>query len=391
VAAGAGDLVEAHVVVRTLGVGHRFPGGTIDSNEVWVEFEASMGDEPPFWNSGAIDPETGVVDQTAEFYRAWLTDKDGDRVVNRLGTDVRTRVYVKTIPPGAADVVRFRFRVPEGSGGPLRLKARLRYRKFMRSYVDFVFPGEKTHRFRRPDGSTHVSDLTRLPTIDLCETELRVPRLPKRTGGGPDWARLHERVNDLGIAYLLQGDTTHAAEAFSLVTTHVPGYADGWVNLARVRLKRRKYDETIQALDEALKLSPGYPKALYFQGEVQRARLRFAAAQASYEAVLKTFPEDRVVLERLGQVLWEQEKPREALVVLRRLLAIDEANPQAWLHVGNCYRQLGDLEGVQRAAAKRAYYRPDLDERNRKGEMLLKYDLTTISRPIHVHRQPGVR
>jgi len=396
VRAHPGDLVEAHVVVRTLGVGHRFPGGTIDSNEVWVEFQAAVGDDAPFWVSGAIDPATGVVDQDAEFYRAWLTDQDGQRVVNRLGTDVRTRVYVKTIPPGAADVVRFRFRVPEGARGHLRVKARLRYRKFMRAYVDFVFPGDKTHRFRRPDGSIHISDVTQLPILELCATEVSLP-LGDAPAGRPslepevDWPHLYERVNDLGIGYFLQGDHAHAAEAFSLVTQHMPSYADGWVNLARVLLARRKYDETIQAVDEALKREPGYPKALYIQAEVQRARLRFAEAEASYEAVLKTFPEDRVVLERLGQVLWEQEKPKEALVVLRRLLAIDEANPQAWLHVVNCYRQLGDLEGVRRASAKRAYYRPDLDERGRKGKMLLKYDLTTISRPIHVHRAPGLR
>ncbi|MDF1701480.1 MAG: multiheme c-type cytochrome, partial [Planctomycetota bacterium] len=149
-----GDLVEAHVVLRTLGVGHMFPGGTIDSNEVWIEFAAAMGDDEPFWTSGGIDEDSGLVDPTAEFYRAWVADENGDRVITRLGTQVRTRVYVKTIPPGAADVSRYRFRIPEGAPGKaLRLTARLRYRKFMREYVDFVFPKDKVHEFLHDDGS----------------------------------------------------------------------------------------------------------------------------------------------------------------------------------------------------------------------------------------------
>ncbi len=392
VVARPGDVVEAHVVVRTLGVGHTFPGGTIDSNEVWVEFRASVGDQEPFYVSGAIDPATGISDQSAEFYRAWVTDKDGNRVVNRLGTDVRTRVHVKTIPPGAADVVRYRFRVPDGATGKLKLTARLRYRKFMREYVDFVFPKSKTHDFRRDDGSVHTSDVTKQPIIDMCETAYTMPTDGLgETASAPAWKDHYERVNDLGIGYLLQGDYVHAQEAFELVTQEMPSYADGWVNLGRVKLAQRKFDQTIEAVTEALKRRPGYPKALYLQGEVQRARLRFAEAQASFEAVLKEFPVDRVVLERLGLVLWEQEKAKEALVVFERLLAIDEANPQAWLHVANCYRVLNDLVGLKRANEKREFYRPDVDERGRKGKMLLKYDMTRINRPIHIHRQPGVK
>ncbi len=384
-----GDIVEAHVVVRTLNVGHRFPGGTIDSNEVWIEFRAQMGDDEPFFVSGRVDPETGIVDQQAEFYRAWVADKDGNRVVNRLGTDVRTRVYVKTIPPGAADVARYRFRVPEGAKGKLKLSARLRYRKFMREYVDFVFPNSKLHTHRFNDGSTHTADVTKIPITDMAETE-RSLELGASNAMAFDWKKDYQRVNDLGIAYLIQGDTVHAEAAFNLVTENVPDYADGWVNLGRVMLQRRKFEETITAVNEALKRREGYPKALWLQGEVQRARGAYDRAEASYKAVLETFPEDRVVLENLGLVLWEQDKAQEAVTVLKRLLKIDEANPQAWFHLLNCYKQLGDEEGMAHAEEMRDYYRTDRDEHTRRGEMLLKHDLVRLSRPIHVHRQEGL-
>lgn len=387
-----GDLVEAHVVIRTLGVGHMFPGGTIDSNEVWVEFTAAMGDEEPFWVSGAIDPETNVVDQSAEFYRSWVADQDGKRMTTRLGPEIRTRVYVKTIPPGAADVVRYRFRVPDGaSGGPLVLKARLRYRKFMQEYIDFVFPNDKIHRFKHDDGRVTAFDVMKLPTIDMAETTLALDLDGAARGSRDDWGpETYLRVNDLGIAYLRQRDHARAQAAFELVTTMQPDYADGWVNRARVEFQLRNHEAVIAAVQKALDLVPGFPKALFFQAEVQRARARFAKAAMSYRAVLETFPEDRTTLQRLALVLWEDEKPEEALAVLEKLLAIDPAIPQAWAQKVNVYKDLGDMEGLEKATEQLRYYRPDDDEHTRRGRLwLTDPNLERMRRKIHHHVQPG--
>ncbi len=390
-----GDLLEAHLVVRTVGVGHMFPGGTIDSNEVWIEWSAAVGDEAPFWISGAIDETTGLVDQSAEFYRAWVADGDSKRLITRLGTEVRTRVYVKTIPPGAADVVRYRFRVPEEAAGKaIHLKARLRYRKFMREYVDFVFPESKIHRFKHRDGSITETDVRTLPTIDMAETALRLD-VGTRAGTGrrkiSDWGPdTYLRVNDLGIGYLRQKDLKRAKACFTSVTTQQPDYADGWVNLARTEFALRNNEATVAAVTQALALVPGFPKAIYFQGEVQRARSRFAKAVASYREVLKTFPEDRTVLRQLALALWEDDKPAEAVVVLKTLLAIDPANPQAWAQLINAYKDLSDVKGIAYATEKLRYYRPDDDEHTRRGRLwLTDPNLERLRRPIHHHVQPG--
>ena len=163
-----GEIVEAHVVVRNMGVGHKFPAGTIDSNEIWVRFEASMGDGDPFYVSGALDPTTGRVDPTAEFYRSYAMTRHGKRMVNRIGPDVYTPLYKRQIGPGTADVVRYRFRVPEGAAGPLRLRATVRYRKFMRPFLDFAFPDGIVRKQPQMDGTVRDVPLAGLPIIDMA-------------------------------------------------------------------------------------------------------------------------------------------------------------------------------------------------------------------------------
>src|SRR5204863_3259386 len=118
-----GEVVQADVVVRNVGVGHRFPGGTVDSNEVWLDFEAKIGDGDAFYASGKLDPKTREVDPSAEFYRSYWLRRDGSRFDTRIANDLYTFVYVRRIGPGTADVVRYRFRVPEGASGTLTMTA----------------------------------------------------------------------------------------------------------------------------------------------------------------------------------------------------------------------------------------------------------------------------
>jgi len=50
-------------------------------------------------------------------------------------------VYVRLIPPGAADTVHFRMKVPTGAGSKITLTARLCYRKFRMEGTQFAFAG----------------------------------------------------------------------------------------------------------------------------------------------------------------------------------------------------------------------------------------------------------
>jgi tetratricopeptide (TPR) repeat protein len=415
-----GELVEAHVVVRNFGVGHRFPGGTIDSNEAWVEFQAQMGDAAPFYVSGAVDAATGRVDRSAEYYRAYWFNRDGKHIDNRIGPDMYTLAYVNVIGPGTADVVRYRFRVPEGTAGSeLRLRARVRYRKFMGEYVDFLFGKEgKRIEHRLDDGRVVPIDLNEvktltlpsgtkldvvgLPIVDISTHQLTLPVTAGGTAGpAPAPHELavkddpavndRERINDLAIGYLLQEEPWPAARLFEEVTKIDPAYVDGWVNVGRALNDAADFEGALRALRAAKGMKPGLAKAHFFTGEIHKKMTQFDRAEAEYRAVLTTFPEDRMSLRRLAEVLYEQRKFAESLSFAKRMLAIDPEDAASWFWALQCYEEIGTPEEVAAADAAFDRYRQDDDMDSRQGKFLLADPtLQRMQQPIHVHLQPGL-
>src|SRR5262249_8593904 len=79
VAVQRGTEVLVEVVVRNRGVGHFFPGGTIDAFDVWVEFKAvdNLG-QVLFWSGTVADGGRGPVEPGAHFYRSFLVDQHGN-------------------------------------------------------------------------------------------------------------------------------------------------------------------------------------------------------------------------------------------------------------------------------------------------------------------------
>ena len=129
---GRGENTRIDVVVRTRGVGHRFPAGTLDAFDIWLEVKATdENGKIVFWN-GRIDAPNGngPVDASAHFYRAYMLDAHGNLINKRNAWATRTVLYSNTIPPGAADTARYRLEIPTDCGNLLTVEAKLNYRKF---------------------------------------------------------------------------------------------------------------------------------------------------------------------------------------------------------------------------------------------------------------------
>ena len=72
----------------------------------------------------------------------------GNPINKRNAWMARSLAYVRLIPPGAADTVHFRLKVPEDVGDTIRLKAKVNYRKFAWWNTQWAFGGmrDPTHK-----------------------------------------------------------------------------------------------------------------------------------------------------------------------------------------------------------------------------------------------------
>jgi Tfp pilus assembly protein PilF len=377
-----GESIRLEVVVRTRKVGHFFPGGTVDAFDVWVELEAKDDLGRTVFHSGAVDDEgRGAVDPGAHFYRSLLIDEHGNRINKRNAWAARSVAYVHLIPPGAADTVHYRLRVPKDATGAIHLFARLNYRKFSWWNTHWAFAGIRDPKEASYDlGPAHddgrwvftggtadvsgeVKAIPDIPITTMATAEATLRVLPKGETAVADHPVLdrsvRERWNDYGIGLLLQGDLKAAEAAFTRVTEMDPGYADGWVNVARARIQEGALEGAHEVLAKALAIDPRLAKTHFFLGSVLKSLGRYDDALEHFRTAAAQYPRDRVVQNEIGRVLFLKRRYKEATEALERVLSIDPEDLQAHYNLMLCRRGLGDQEGAGREQALYERFKTD--------------------------------
>lgn len=360
---GKSYLVE--VVIRTVNLGHPFTQGTVDSNEVWVDFEARSGNRILGRSGGMTGPDMGRVDDWAHYLNVLMLSRHGERVNRRNPEDIFTPLYDHQIPPGAAQVVHYKLLMPEDDlKDPVELRVRVRYRKFDFEYMSLVHGGD--------------DKVPPLPIVDLCEDRVVLP-----VAGGkpvvrnqtspikPAW----QRWNDYGIGLYLEGgvgqkrgELARAEEAFELLVKHPDpaAHAHGYVNLARVYKDTSRLDKAALALNQARACDPPAPwwTVAWLTGQVNLLNGHFDEAIASFEQVLDParqprerkfdFTIDDEVINDLGRALSTRsqlekadlgERDRFLLQAIRwfeRTLELDSENVDAHYQLYQAYARMSE-------------------------------------------------
>jgi tetratricopeptide (TPR) repeat protein len=358
-----GDDVRVDVVVRTKKVGHFFPGGTVDAYDTWVELKGTDDKgKTVFWSGMVEDNGKGPVEKGAHFYRSLQIDGHGNPINKRNAWATRSVVYVRLIPPGAADTVHYRLHVPENAGSKITLHARLLYRKFSWWNTQFSFGGEPDPGQPAPSVnyddrkfnfngslkgvSSKHEEITDVPIVTVAENEVTLPVAAHSSAPLQPKAELHaedwQRWNDYGIGLLLQGDLKGAQAAFQKVTEIDAKNPDGWVNIGRTAVQEGDMERARAVLEKALALQPDLARANFFYAKVLRSDGRYDDAASHLRQVLAQYPRDRVALNDLGRILFLQRRYPEAIQHLQAVLAIDPEDLQAHYNLMLCYNGVGD-------------------------------------------------
>ena len=189
------------------GVGHRFPTGTVDMHEVWVELVVHDADGRAVLESGLVDPRTHYVDPQSTQYRsvplgkdgAWLYRRDmwklasfqilpehGERLEpGQFGYDtvgarrdffnLTARRFMRTVWPGTSEEETFAL---PAARYPLQVTARLRHRKSNQKFTDWVFDPRPLPVGSGYDEGKHKPGVE-LPITDLATAQLTIPSAPK--------------------------------------------------------------------------------------------------------------------------------------------------------------------------------------------------------------------
>jgi tetratricopeptide (TPR) repeat protein len=362
-----GETARVEVVVRTRRVGHFFPGGTVDAFDCWVELQArdSKG-RIIFWSGEVADNGKGPVDPGAHFYRSLQLDEHGNVINKRNAWSTHATVYARLIPPGAADTVHYRLKVPRDAGDHITFTAKLNYRKFDWWITQWAFAGARDPSNPHPDvtkdyddgqwvftGSTagdseNIKGIPNVPIVVISEDTKTVPVTPLAKGE-PDFQEAvtlnpndWERWNDYGIGLLLQGDLKGAERAFKVVTKERPGYADGWVNVARALVQEGNTEAAKPMLAKAMELDPNLASAHYFDGLALKADGDYPDAFHQFSLAAARYPNDRVNRDQMGRMLFLQRKYRRAVEEYQRTLSIDPEDLDAHYNLMLCYRGLDE-------------------------------------------------
>ncbi len=377
-----GESMRVDVVVRTRGVGHFFPGGTVDAFEVWVELKATDDDGRILYWSGMAD-EDSPIEPGAAFYRSLMIDAHGNPIDKRNAFASRAVIYAKLIPPGAGDTVRFRVAIPEYAGDSITLETKLNYRKFAWFNTHWAYAGvpdpDQTDAGFSPDfddrrfvftGDTsdvsgRLKEIPRLPivvmaedtaTLEVVDADAQLPDMSEPEHTSVD----RERWNDYGIGLLRQGDLRGAKRAFEVVTRLEPEYVDGWVNLGRVALAEGDLDAAETVLERALELDPRLARAHYFRGLVDKELGDYELALGHFRAAAEPYPKDRVVRNAIGRIHFLRREFEEAIREFKLVLDIDPEDLTAHYSLMLAYRGAGDSELADRH--RRYYERFKADE-----------------------------
>jgi len=378
-----GESARIDVVVRTRKVGHFFPGGTVDAPETWVELKAvDDKGQTIFWSGKAGEDGKGPVDPGSHFYRSLQIDEHGNPINKRNAWSTRAVVYVRLIPPGAADTIHYRMNVPQNAGSKITLTARLLYRKFSWWNTHFAYAGVSQQPPTAPHTAkgyddrqfTFDGDLTQvsgklkeipdLPVVVIAEDTIELKVLPK---GAPlpapktivekaEW----QRWNDYGIGLFLQGDFKGAAAAWEKVTEADATNPDGWVNLGRVAVQEGDMERARTVLDKALAINPKLARGNYFYARVLRSDGDYDGAAARLKMVAEQYPKDRVVRNDLGRTYFLSRKYPEAIEQLKLAIAVDPEDLQANYNLMLCYKGMGDA--AKAAEYEKLYLRFKADE-----------------------------
>jgi tetratricopeptide (TPR) repeat protein len=174
-------------------------------------------------------------------------------------------------------------------------------------------------------------------------------------------ARARNDPQAMRLMALIAAETGHFDNAYKILVRSLEidrSRADNWCDLGKVihRIASKNsdldlLDEAIAALDQAVRLHPDHPDALFYKEAILLQARRLDEARATLEQLLTAHPDASYAWTNYGYLLKTLGAFGEAVAAYRTAVAFDPANSEAWWNLANLKRSrffeadIRDMEG----------------------------------------------
>ena len=153
-----------------------------------------------------------------------------------------------------------------------------------------------------------------------------------------DLAQKAQRAREL----VADGKAEQAIPLYAEIARAAPHDAASLVNLAIAEFKARRFRDSAEHAEAALKIQPDLPSANLFLGASLAAIGEHARALEPLEQVLRRQPGDRNACEMLAEELLALERYEQAAEQFRKASELAPQNPKTWYGLGRSYEALSE-------------------------------------------------
>lgn len=385
----AGDRVVLDVVVSNTGVGHRFPGGTLDAQDTWIEVEILDARGSRVASAGSEHARTGN-DETAHRLRAEMVDVEGQPLRAREVERFRAIAHNHTLGPRDAEVVQLAFDVPALSEDrlPLSVRARLWHRSRPFELADVTCRQAATPRGRA--FTKGLDACAPQPITLIAETQLVL-------AGAADAAGLHHLnrmfTHGRGMLHAVQERLDEARPSLeaALELAQEGGTAFdrtlAMSLLGSVSARQGRTDEALSWFERARSEGADHPALAKLSGTALAQVWRFEAAEPFLDQASRSAPKDDATWAKLAITLGSLKRDADALEAAHRGLELQPRHPDLLRVQSLSLRALGADPEVRERAHDAYLDHRVADDGPSVGALCAERvpGCATERNPVHVH------
>jgi tetratricopeptide (TPR) repeat protein len=185
-------------------------------------------------------------------------------------------------------------------------------------------------------------------------------------------------LNTEGLALYYKNKYDDAIEAYDEAIRIDPNYVDSWTNKGNALLMQENYVDALKAYDKAISLDPNDFEAWNNKGIALKNQEKYADAIKAYDKAISLDPSDVVARVNKCTALINLDKYDEANKAIDEAIRLDSNLAESWVNKGNILFNLGEYDEAINACEKAIELNPQLSVAwSNKGSALKALGRTT--------------